>query len=117
MRKKVLICDDDHDLLEMTSIILSKNDLDVHTLDDMTNLMKEVKNIGPQIILMDLNMPNVDGEMAVKMLNEDNSTSTIPVVLFSADPILEETANHLGVKCLRKPFEINELRNVIIANV
>ncbi|MGB3466925.1 MAG: response regulator [Cyclobacteriaceae bacterium] len=113
MDTKVLICDDDQDLLEMTSIVLKKDNCIVEPYSEMTTIMKKVINFMPDVILMDLSMPEVDGFEATSMIRGSDKTSHIPIVLFSANPKLKEYAEQLKTQYLAKPFDISELRNIV----
>lgn len=102
--KKILICDDDHDLLELTTLVLQREGFQVEILDDSRNVVNDVNRIAPDIILMDLWMPEVQGDDAIKLLKENHKTQHIPVILFSAYPKLEQIANVKQIKlCVLVP--------------
>jgi len=110
MEKKILVVDDDLDLLDMTSLILKKDGHNVITLQDSNNIVNEVKKAEPDVILLDLWMPGVEGDEAINMLRHDDETKSIPVILFSAYPRLHKIAEELNVSFLSKPFDLQELR-------
>jgi len=110
MTKKVLIVDDDVDLLDMTCLVLEKDGHQVTILENPTKILQVVKDFEPSVILIDLWMPEVQGDEAIKILKNDKSTQDIPVILFSAYPKLKDIATNLDVSYLSKPFDLHELR-------
>lgn len=115
MGRKILIVDDDHDLLELTCLVLEKDGHSVSILADSTKIIEEVKNTAPDVILMDLWMPEVEGDEAVKLLRQDEATANIPVILFSAYPKLDKIASELEVAFMAKPFHLQELREKVVS--
>jgi CheY-like chemotaxis protein len=110
MKKCVLILDDDPELLMVCKKILEQKNYVVQTRLLCDDIIKDCKDVRPDIILMDLWIPNIGGEKAVNLLKENPSTVDIPAILFSANAeidIIEKRAKADGV--LKKPFEINVL--------
>lgn len=114
MSKRVLICDDDADILEVTKTILMLRGYEVETLMNTDDLLNKVKTIGPAVILMDLWIPDIGGSEATKQLKNDEMTANIPIIIFSANNDIEKVALGAGANdYLRKPFEIADLERVI----
>lgn len=114
MLKKVLVCDDDADLLEMTKLVLEqKGDLEVHTLQHMADLMEKIGEVTPDVILMDIWMPDIDGIEATKIIRSSEAHGEIPIVLFSANPKLAGIASDLGTSYLNKPFNIDDMQRMV----
>ena len=110
MKKCVLILDDDPELLMVCKIILEQNNYMVQTRLFCDDILKDCKEVSPDIILMDLWIPNIGGEKAILLLKENPATVDIPVILFSANAeidIIEKRSKANGV--LKKPFDINVL--------
>ena len=113
MKKCVLIYDDDAEILFLCNAIL-KNDYRVETLDRCDNALEDAEVIKPDIILMDLWIPNIGGAKATDHLKNHPATSTIPVILFSANADIKEIAVNLKADgYLEKPFDINMLKETI----
>ncbi len=112
----VLIVDDDPVILKMLSTTLSVNDYEVYTARDGREGLEAASRESPEIILLDLMMPVMDG---FAMLEELRKTSDIPVIVISAygSPERVERARKLGIECfLNKPFnnrDVIELLEVI----
>jgi CheY-like chemotaxis protein len=114
MGEKVLICDDDPDILEVTKTILTIRGYDVETYMNTDDLLSKVKALQPSVILMDLWIPDIGGEKVTQQLKADPATSHIPVIIFSANNDIEKVAASAGANgFLRKPFEIAELERII----
>ena len=82
----------------------------VSTYTTCEKAIKHIKNDNPDVILMDLWMPEVEGDEAVRLLRKNNENFNTPVILFSAYPKLPEVASELQVNYLNKPFDLKELR-------
>ena len=114
MKKCILILDDDLEILSVCNIILERQNYRVETRTHCDNIIKDINLVKPGIVLMDLWIPDMGGERAIKLMKENKVTQSIPVILFSANGEIEEIykrANANGF--LKKPFEINELINVV----
>lgn len=114
MNRSVLICDDDHDILEVTRTVLELRGFDVSTISDCNNIVEVVDSVKPGLILMDLWIPDAGGAVATQQLKAVERTRDIPVVLFSANNNLENVANECGADdFLRKPYDIADLEKKV----
>src|SRR5438105_3501484 len=112
MKRKVLICDDDIEILEVCSLILRKKDFEVSTLTNCESIFTSLKELKPDIILMDLWIPEMGGEAATLKLKADPLSRQIPVILFSAHNELESICRKTEANdFLQKPFTISGLVN------
>lgn len=111
--KKVLIFDDEEDILEITKIAL-KDDFDIHTRSSLSDPVKTVAKINPDIILMDYFIPTIGGRKAVELLKENENTKYIKVIFFSANNNIQEIANMAGADgYFSKPFKIQQLKEFL----
>lgn len=118
MNKCVLICDDDPDILEVTTLILRMKGYRVETSSNCDNIFQKVEMLRPDIILMDLWIPEIGGEKVTRMLKEDIRTRQIPVIIFSANNDAEKIAENVGAEgFICKPFEIKQLEEIIAKNL
>lgn len=114
MGKRVLICDDDADILEVTKTILMLRGYEVETMMNTDDLINRVETMKPSVILMDLWIPDIGGGEATRQLKENEATKDIPVIIFSANNDIEKVAINAGANgYLRKPFEISDLERII----
>ena len=112
--KRILIYDDDVEILFLCKAILGDERFHVDTLSHCDDVLLDVSELKPDLILMDLWIPAIGGEKAITILKENKSTSQIPVLLFSANSNISEIC--LKIKAdgyIEKPFDISELKNTI----
>lgn len=112
--KCVLIYDDDYEILRISKLILGDEYQQVETYASCENLFEDIERVKPHIILMDLWMPHVGGEHAIQLLRENDKTSNIPVIVFSAVNDIEKISKRINATAmLRKPFSLDELRETV----
>ena len=82
-KRKILIVDDDGFLLDMYAFKFSQNNFEVHTcMDGAQAIEKLVKGLNPEVILIDVIMPGMDGFEVLEKINKDNlSPSSIKIIL------------------------------------
>jgi len=107
-RKKILVVDDDNDILDVMKLILNVHGYDVKvSRANEVDLM--IKNNHPDLIFMDVLLSGNDGREISKKLKSDNETKDIPIILISALPDAEKSAQQIGIDFLAKPFELKDL--------
>ncbi len=108
--KKVLVCDDDRDILEMLEIALSLSGFEVISENDSTRIFNTIDAAAPDVLLLDLWMPVLSGDEIVKKLRADPYKKDIPTVVISASQDGKEVAMKAGADLyLEKPFDIDKL--------
>lgn len=112
-KRKVLIVDDEEDFLKIVKFNLENTgNYEVLTLSDASGIIARVNSFYPDIILIDILMPKIDGAEACKMLNDDLAGRGIPIITLSAlDTDKDKLMMYkLGVvDFLVKPIEKDEL--------
>jgi CheY-like chemotaxis protein len=113
--KKILIVDDEPDILKLTMFRIRKAGYDVRGAVDGQACLEEVRAVRPDLILLDIEMPKMNGLEVCRRIKSDATTQSIPVIMF--------TASRLGVKALiqeygadgfiLKPFEPQQLLALI----
>jgi DNA-binding response OmpR family regulator len=100
MTKKILLVEDDLFLGKLSKKKMELSGFDVSFLKDGSDVLKQVKSEKPEVIVLDLVMPNKDGFQALEELKSDEETKDIPVVVVSALSSEEdkEKINKLGAK-------------------
>lgn len=110
MSKKILIVDDDQDILEALEIYFSDLGFLVIKNNDGKNIQELVKQVMPHILLMDMLLSGIDGAKLTKELKEDKRTKDVPILLLSAHPNAKIKAEESGANgFLPKPFELDKL--------
>lgn len=114
MKQKILIIDDDVDILEPLSILLQDEGYIIKTTpkgDTVYTLMKKFK---PDLILLDLLLSGSDGRKICRALKENDKTSAIPIIMMSAHPGAKPDATASGANAfIAKPFESVSLLQLI----
>jgi len=114
MNKKVLILDDDMDILQICSIVLKKKGFDVSTLNNSNQVVDRVRSFHPDVILMDNWIPGPGGIEATRELKNTPDLQSIPVIFFSANSNVTQLAKEAQADYfLQKPFDINELEAIV----
>src|SRR5215831_12408871 len=79
----ILVVDDDMDAREMYSQYLKSKGCDVFQAADGADAVRKAADLWPNVIVMDLAMPKMDGWEAIRRLHQSSWTSTIPVIAVS----------------------------------
>jgi DNA-binding response OmpR family regulator len=107
---KILIFDDETDILDLCTAILSSKNYEVYTSVDCSHLFDQLVRYEPDLILMDNKVCGSDGVTATKSIKQHPSFKNIPVVFFSANHNIVQLSQTAGADAyLAKPFNINEL--------
>jgi len=112
--KKIVIFDDDEDILSICSFILEEQGWTVYAYTDCNNITEKISAVRPDIIIMDNWIPDDGGIIATQTLKKHPTLKDIPVIYFSANSDIELLASHAGAETyLAKPFDLEDLENVI----
>jgi len=112
--KKIIIFDDDEDILSICSYILEEKGWKVYTFTDCNKITDKVSDIFPDVILMDNWIPDQGGIIATQTLKNVEKLKDIPVIYFSANSEIQSLANEAGANSfLAKPFDLDELERII----
>jgi DNA-binding response OmpR family regulator len=108
--KKVLVVDDDKDILTVVKILLSMHGFAVEAIAKWEEIYDKVEKFRPDIILLDVALGGQDGRVLCKELKTEKKSSHIPIVLFSANHGILETYNeYLADDFIAKPFDVSNL--------
>lgn len=109
----VLLVDDSPLLLKIGKSLLEKEGQTVLTAKDGREAVAAAKKEKPQIIFMDAEMPDMDGEAACRALKADAATRGIPVYICTGHdlggPLLASYKAAGADGCLQKPFKVEEM--------
>lgn len=110
--KKILVVDDNQDNRKLVVKVLSKRGYQmVEAVDGEDALSKAVEEM-PDLILMDISMPKIDGHEVTKRLKNQNDFKNIPIIAMTAHAMKgdKEKALHAGCEdYISKPIDIHEL--------
>ena len=112
MGKKILICEDDEDQLAMISKRMVASGYEVDLAKNGEECLKMYKDSNPDLIILDLLMPVIDGYEVCKQLKANPESASTPIMILTANDVseLETTVLELGANDgLKKPFNSQEL--------
>jgi DNA-binding response OmpR family regulator len=112
MQKKILVVDDDAEIVELLRFNLKQAGFSVGTARDGLEALKKTRSIVPDLILLDLMMPELDGLAVCEILRRDATTAAIPILLLTA--ISSELGRLAGLHAgatgyMSKPFSPQEV--------
>ncbi len=110
----VLVVDDDPDILEALSEILEAEGFEIRRARNGKEALDRLEPDPPQLILLDLMMPVMDGWEFAQRMRQRPSVAGIPIIVLSADRNVGSKAADIGaVGHLAKPFELNDLLDMV----
>ena len=115
MAKRILLIDDEQDLLFVVSHGLKKRGYEVFLGRDGREALALTQQLMPDLIILDVHLPVMDGDEVARILKKDEKLKHIPVFLISSviDGLSEKTAACGADTCISKPFEMTDLTNLI----
>lgn len=111
-KKKILFIEDEPDQIMMISLRLKKNGFEVITSMDGEEGLKKAAAEKPDLILLDVIMPGMDGFEVARRLRKDPVTKHIPIISTTAAGIddVERQCLEAGANdCVRKPYDSTDL--------
>jgi CheY-like chemotaxis protein len=110
----VLVVDDDPDILEALSEILEAEGFEIRRARNGKEALDRLEPDAPQLILLDLMMPVMDGWEFAQRMRQKPNVAKIPIIVLSADRNVGSKATDIGaVGHLAKPFELNDLLDMV----
>src|SRR5256714_10552656 len=109
---KILVADDEQSLVRTLSWILKENGYEVVVAPGGENLLGRLEEERPQLLLLDIMMPKVDGLQLLQKMKADDRFRDLPVLMISSMPPEEATVKSLGLGAadfIPKPFRVREL--------
>jgi len=107
-KKKILLVDDENDLVETLGYRLEANNYEVIKAFDGQEGLDKARKESPDLIILDLMLPKLDGYKVCRMLKFDDKYSKIPIILFTAraQESDKKTGEEVGADAyVTKPFE------------
>ena len=112
MKKKILVVDDEEDILHFLELVLREKGYEVATASSGHEALTRAQLVRPDLILLDIMMPQMDGWEVLKLLRVDEGTSDIPVAMLSARTEAKDRVQGLqegAVDYICKPFSLQDL--------
>jgi DNA-binding response OmpR family regulator len=116
MTHKIMLVEDDQPILEMMEILLRRIGYEPVLVPDVMEALGRIQNDPPSLVLLDIMMTPINGWEFLEKLRSEYNIRELPVILFTASPLVDEKIAllrdpYLGV--LQKPVTIAELKNGI----
>ncbi len=112
IRKNILIVDDNPNNLKVLSETLTKADYEVRAVTNGKTALTATRTMPPDLILLDIMMPQIDGYQVCQELKADAKIAEIPIIFLSAlDEVLDKVKAFEvgGVDYITKPFQVEEV--------
>lgn len=114
MKGNILIVDDQKGVRRLLEELFKKDDWDVHMASDGKEAIEQVEKFLPDIILMDMKMPNMNGlEASQKILQKYSKVNIIMMTAYGEMEVVKKALDAGVKKCITKPFDIMNLRNMV----
>jgi DNA-binding response OmpR family regulator len=111
-KKKILIVDDEPDILETLKFLIESEGFQSITAMDGEDALKKAKETNPDLIILDVMLPKINGYKVCRLLKFDNKYKHIPILMVTArsqeeDKVIGEETG--ADEYITKPFDIEEL--------
>ncbi len=112
LRRKVLVVDDDPEIVTFLATLLELEGIDSTVATSAAAALEKLEHVVPNLVLLDIAMPDRDGLDLCRALKKDPRTRDVPVFVVSARPgkdVVERALAAGAEEFIRKPFENQEL--------
>jgi DNA-binding response OmpR family regulator len=110
----ILVIDDNQDILLMLKTMLTIKGYGVSVKDNIKGLESSIKELKPDVILMDMLLSGADGREVCKELRKNAAFAHIPIVMISAHSHVKEECIEAGANYfMEKPFDMNNLIKIV----
>lgn len=116
MKRKILVIDDKEELLMLVEIIFEEIGYDIITIKNSEEALAYIIKEKPDMVILDIMMPKLNGWEVLKQVKENKETSHIPILILSvkADREDAEKGKKFGAEAImRKPFQSKKLIEVV----
>ncbi len=108
--KKVLVIDDDPDILDAVQLVLETNGYTADVTTKGEETYEKVNQYKPNLIILDVLLSGNDGRHICKNLKSDKKTKDIPIIMISAHPTAKDSVKLCGADSfIAKPFSVVKL--------
>jgi len=111
-KNRVLIVDDEPDIVEAIKFSLELENIECMVAYDGEEALAKAKNENPDLIILDIRLPKINGYKVARLLKFDESFKNIPIIMLTART--QESEKQLGMETgadeyVTKPFEMDEV--------
>ena len=115
-KKKILLVDDVELFLSLEKSFLTRRSFEIHTASSGEEALESARTIKPEIILVDLHMPDIDGDQVCKELKASPETADIPIIIVTSErdkTVLERCIDAGCDRLVYKPFSRESLLSAV----
>ncbi len=112
----ILVVDDEEAVTGVIQAVLSREGYRVHLAHDGAEGVKLASQVQPDLIIMDITMPGMDGYEATERLKQDPKLADVPIIFLTGKSASEDGGKAFakgGVSYVRKPFTGQQLRDLV----
>ncbi len=109
MKKRILVIENDKNILELISIILSEASYEVSSFPNENGIFEHIQKIQPDAILLDILKPTIEGTELCRKIKAAEGTTHIPVIVLSTHPHIQKVKEVCADEVVPKPFDIDGL--------
>jgi len=114
MKRDILIVDDQKGVRRLLEELFKREGWKVYVASDGRGAIEKVDQILPEIVLMDMKMPNMNGlEASQKILEKHKDLSILMMTAYGEMDVIKKALEAGVKKCITKPFDIMELRDIV----
>lgn len=114
MSKKILVVEDDHDILSLLKDVLENEGYEVTGLDFTDNILQNINQYHPDLVMLDFLLPGVNGGELCHEVKSNVLTAGLPVIMLSAFPRVLESLGDFGADAfIAKPFDLSAMLQTV----
>jgi len=114
MSKKILVVEDDHDILSLLKDVLENEGYEVTGLDFTDNILQNINQYHPDLVMLDFLLPGVNGGELCHEIKSNVLTAGLPVIMLSAFPRVLESLGDFGADAfIAKPFDLSAMLQTV----
>ena len=114
---RIMLAEDDHTMVTLLTTLLDMEGYQVVALSVDDDVYDAVRNDRPDILLLDVHLPHVNGLDILDQLRENDETQDVKVVMTSGLNLELECKNHGANDFLLKPYMPDDLLNILRRNI
>ena len=114
--KCILVVEDNEKNRKLVRVVLKARGYDIVEAEDAKSALGQLENVNPDLILMDMGLPGIDGMELTRRIKKDENTKNIPIIAVTAHAMKGAKERILDAGCddyISKPIDINEFPKVV----
>jgi len=112
MKNFALVIEDDADLSDIFSKALQTAGYEIEAIRDGAEAQKRLEEVVPNLIVLDLHLPHVDGITLLKQIHETSALSNSKIIITTADNVQAEFYRDKATIVMVKPISFSQLRDI-----